>query len=149
MKKILKKWYLYLIIIAVIGLGFFLVYKLAFANENKNLIEININELQDKVNNEEDFVLVISQTGCPHCEQYLPELQKTIEKINFKVYLLNLSNIKTESDAKALSLIANISGTPTTLFFKNGKETTSLNRIVGYTNEKNIIARLESLGYID
>lgn len=127
--------------------GFILVYNLVAKKEEK-LIEITVPILESKIENKDTFVLVISQTGCSHCQQYLPELEKTLKEVNLNAFVLNVSNITSE-EGTTLNKYVNFSGTPTTLFFTNGVETTSLNRIVGYASKTKIKERLKSLGYID
>ena len=66
-------------------------------------------------------------------------------KINANI--LNISNLNQE-ETKKLAQYVNFSGTPTTIFFNEGKEKTTLNRLVGYANKDKIVERLKSLGYI-
>lgn len=149
MKNIKNNGLLYVIVVLVILLGVFLIYKLAFVhNEESKLIDIKVADLETKINNKEDFVLVISQTGCSHCEQYLPELDRTLKAVDYNAYVLNISGISSE-ESQTLSKYANFSGTPTTLFFNEGIEKTTLNRFVGYASQAKITERLKSLGYID
>ena len=130
-------------------LGIFLVYKLAFKDKSEsNKISINVSDLESKINNKETFMLVISQTGCSHCEQYLPELERTLKEVDFTAYELNVTGISKE-EGTTLNKYVNFSGTPTTIFFHEGEETTTLNRIIGYASKTKIIERLKSLGYID
>ncbi len=149
MKNIKKNWYLYLIILLVICFGAFLVYKFAFSEKisDTKLMDIKMADLEAKIENKESFILVISQTGCSHCEQYLPELDRTLKEINLEANVLNITNLSTEEKI-TLSKYANFSGTPTTLFFTDGEEKTSLNRIIGYASKAKIKERLSSLGYI-
>lgn len=153
MKNFLKNKMLFLIIIGVILLGIFLVYYFAtkedINNDNKNssnLVYINLNDLKNKINNQESFMLVVIQTGCPHCEQYIPILNEALNNYDFKANVINLSELK--DDLAEFKSLINISGTPTSIFFKNGVETTSLNRLVGSASQSTIIERLKSLGYI-
>ncbi len=140
---------LYGLIVIIIIAGIFLVYKLAFANkEESKLINSSVTEIETKINNKETFILVISQTGCSHCEQYLPELEKTLKEVNKEAYLLNITGLSNEN-ADTLNKYVNFSGTPTTIFFHDGQEKTTLNRIVGYASKAKIIERLQALGYID
>lgn len=153
MKNFLKNKMLFLIIIGVILLGIFLVYYFAtkedINNDTKNpsnLVYINLNDLKNKINNQESFMLVVIQTGCPHCEQYIPILNEALNNYDFKANVINLSELK--DDLAEFKSLINISGTPTSIFFKNGVETTSLNRLVGSASQSTIIERLKSLGYI-
>lgn len=146
--KFKNNWYLYIIIILAVLLGVFLVYKFAFSDKQAEtkLVNITVKDLENKVENKEDFILVITQTGCSHCKQYLPELDRTLKDMNLEASVLNISDLK-EEEKVSLAKIANFSGTPTTLFFTEGTEKTSLNRIVGYASKAKIKERLESLGY--
>lgn len=140
---------LYFLIAVIVVVGILLVYKLAFkTNENSNLTEITTTELENKINNKDTFVLVISQTGCSHCEQYLPELNRTLKEVNLTAFVVNLTNLSNE-EATTLNKYVNVSGTPTTIFYHEGVETTTLNRISGYAPKVKIKERLKSLGYID
>lgn len=136
------------VIVLVILLGAFFVYKLAFSDGTfTHLEDVSLSQLDTKITNKESFVLVITQTGCSHCEQYLPELNKTLEEYDLKANVLNITNLS-EEDSKKLSSYVNFSGTPTTIFFIDGEEKTTLNRLVGYASRDKIIERLKSLGYI-
>lgn len=137
-----------MIIVIIVLTGIFLVYKLAFGpDKNSNLVNIKVSDLESKIENKDTFILVLSQTGCSHCEQYLPELDRTLSQYNIKAYVLNITGIS-ESESKALAQYVNFSGTPTTVFFTDGTEKTTLNRFVGYASKAKIVERLKSLEYI-
>lgn len=149
MKNKTRNILLFLIIAIIVATGIFLVYKLAFTDKTESKLKnISVTELENKIENKETFVLVISQTGCSHCEQYLPELDRTLKEVNKEAYVLNVTGLDKENTA-TLSKYVNFSGTPTTIFFTEGIEKTTLNRIVGYASKTKIIERLKSLGYID
>lgn len=140
---------LYFLIAVIVVVGILLVYKLAFkTEENSNLTSITATELENKINNKDTFILVISQTGCSHCEQYLPELNRTLKEVNLNAFEINLTNLNSE-ETSILNKYVNVSGTPTTIFYHDGEEATTLNRISGYTPKTKIKERLKSLGYID
>lgn len=143
-----KNFKLYIIIAIVIIIGAILVYKLAFGDNSSSLVNISVSELETKIDKKNSFVLVISQTGCRHCEQYLPELDRTLSDYDMNAYVLNVSELSDEEN-KTLAQYVNFSGTPTTIFIENGEETTTLNRIVGYASKNKITERLKSLGYVD
>ena len=109
--------------------------------------ELTFNELESKLNNQDSFVLIITQTGCSHCEAYLPVVQNVSDKYKVDFYVLNRTNISDEERTK-LKNIANISGTPTTLFYTSGEEKSALNRLVGQTTEYRLVEKLTSEGYI-
>ena len=109
--------------------------------------ELTFNELESKLNNQDSFVLIITQTGCSHCEAYLPVVQNVSNKYKVDFYILNRTNISDEERTK-LKNIANISGTPTTLFYTSGEEKSALNRLVGQATEYRLVEKLTSEGYI-
>lgn len=139
---------LYILIVLVVLTGVFLVYRLAFfEDKNGSLVNIRVSDLENKIKNKDTFILVLSQTGCSHCEQYLPELERTLKEYDLKAYVLNITN-NSDDESKTLGKIVNFSGTPTTVFFTEGKEKTTLNRFIGYSSKSKIVERLKSLGYI-
>lgn len=109
--------------------------------------ELTFNELESKLNSQDSFVLIITQTGCSHCEAYLPVVQNVSNKYKVDFYVLNRTNISDEERTK-LKNIANISGTPTTLFYTSGEEKSALNRLVGQATEYRLVEKLTSEGYI-
>ena len=148
MENISKNFKLYIIIGILILIGALLVYKFAFTNDETSLTNISVSELETKINNKDTFILVISQTGCSHCEQYLPELDRTLVEYDMEAYVINVTELS-DKENKKLSKYVNFSGTPTTVFLQEGEEKTTLNRIVGYASKNKIVKRLKSLGYID
>lgn len=111
-----------------------------------NLERIDYNDLKEKVKNEETFILEISQDNCSHCEEFTPRLKNILDTYNIKAYNLNLTYLS-KDDYDELNKDYNIEGTPTTIFFKKGKELTN-NRINGSTSDKKLINILKRLGYI-
>ena len=139
---------LYIIIVIIVLFGAFLVYKFAFAEEDyTNLVSISLNELETKLDNKETFILVISQTGCSHCQQYLPELDRTLKTYSLTANVLNITDLS-EDESNTLSQHFNFSGTPTTIFIHDGEEKTTLNRLVGYASKAKVVERLKALEYI-
>lgn len=136
---------LIILIVLMIVIGIFLIPR---NKEESKLISVSVNELETKMNNQETFILVISQTGCSHCQQYLPELDRTLKDLDLNAYVLNISNINEEENT-TLNKYVHFSGTPTTIFITEGTEATTLNRIVGYASKTKIMERLKSLGYTD
>ena len=117
------------------------------ASNKDNVVFITYDELEKKVNNKEDFVLVVTQEGCSHCKNYAPTVKKVANKYDYKIYDLNLTKLS-DDENKKISTIANVSGTPTTIFFKKGVEESTLNRINGETSEEKLATKLKKLGYI-
>jgi predicted bacteriocin transport accessory protein len=147
-KKILITGILLVIILSITGLvyaGRTLNQKTE--NEEKHLIKIEFSDLEEKINNKETFILLLSQESCSHCAQYKPILKKILANHNIYAYELEIDKLSNKENAK-LKDVANISGTPTTIFIENGTETNTSTRLVGTKNASQIENRLKALGYI-
>ena len=142
-KIILAIAFLLLIGIVIIGL---LLFK--SINKYSNITSITPSNLEEKINNKETFIVVITQTGCMHCENYLPEFNRTLKELQLEAYQLNVTGLSNE-ESTILNKYINFSGTPTTIFYRNGEEGTTLTRISGYASSTKIKERLKSLGYIE
>lgn len=145
----MKKRYLIIgAIVLAILLGIILYFSLK-PKEN-NLIEISGAELLQKIENKETFILVFSQTGCIHCQDYKPILNRVLTENNIKAYEINRTNLSKEdaSIKNKIDELFHIDGTPMTLFINDGEEKTTLNRISGSTNYTNLKKILKERGFI-
>ncbi len=115
--------------------------------EDKYFQELKIDELIEKCENKESFILVISQTTCSHCAEYKPRFKKILAKHKITAYYLEKDLLNEEEEAK-LNEIANISGTPTTVFIEEGVEPSTSTRLVGAKSSDSIESRLKAMGYI-
>ncbi len=143
----LKKTYLIIVgIILTILLGTILYFTLK-PKEN-NLIEIDGTEL---LKNKETFILVFTQTGCVHCSEYKPILNRVLTENNIKAYEINRNNLEKEEETikNKVNELFNINGTPMTLFINDGEEKTTINRISGSTNYTNLKNILKERGFIE
>lgn len=148
-----KKILIFLGIILVVGAIIAIVYAAITLNKQQNLedsylIELTYKELEEKINNKDSFVLVYTQTTCAHCHDYKPILKRTLAKVNLYAYEIVLDKLNKEEKAK-LNDIANVSGTPTTIFIKDGQEINSSSRLVGIQQEEKLINKFKYLGYIE
>lgn len=138
------------IILAALGLfGYaIIVSAIETAAKDKTLIELSYKELEKKINNKDTFILVITQTKCSHCAQYKPVLKEVLYEYDLKAYEVDEEKLSKKELGK-LKNIANISGTPTTVFIVDGEEVTTSSRLRGgITNKNIIIKRLKAQGYI-
>lgn len=116
--------------------------------ENKTYettVEISYDEYTEKIKNKDSFILLLYQTGCSHCESFEPTLDEIIKYYNLEIYALNLAEL---SD-KEYSLVKNktfVSGTPTTVVFKEGSYKT---KIVGDKETTDVLDFLIENGYLE
>ena len=151
--KMKKKFLIFLGIALSLGAIGAIVYASITLNkqqelEDSYLIELSYNELVKKIENKDSFVLVYTQTTCSHCIEYKPILKKTLYKNKLYGYEIVIDKLNTEEKAK-LKDIANVSGTPTTIFIKDGVEISTSSRLTGIQTEDKLTNRFKYLGYIE
>lgn len=132
MKKIIS--ILFLIIVC---------FSLTGCSDSDVVTEIEYSDLEEKINNKDSFILEIVQTGCSHCEEFTPRFRAVLKDKNITAYSLNLYNLNDEDREKFNDLTTSVSGTPTVLYFENGKETS--NRIYGAVPNEKIEDFLEKI----
>ena len=124
-------------------IGIFIVFLIGCGNSNNTITEIDYSKLEDLIDSKESFILEIVQTGCSHCEEFLPRFKAVLKTNDLTAYYLNLYNL-TEEDAKKFNeLTTSVSGTPTVLYFKDGKETS--HKINGAVSNEKIEEFLEKI----
>ena len=111
------------------------------------LQEIKYSEVVEKVENKENFILLLSQTTCTHCMDFKPKLKKVANKYKITVYYLETDLLSKEENA-TLKERFSFRGTPQTLFVVDGEEKTAATRIDGDVSEEKIISKFKSNGYI-
>ena len=126
----------------IIVLGVFLLTGCA----SNHVKEINYSELKDMIKNKQSFIVVVTQTGCSHCIEYEPNYKSAMEENDIIGYNLNITKMS-KNDYDKFRKEHDFSGTPTTLFFKKGKEVFS-SRIVGSASVKEVNREIKRLGYV-
>lgn len=137
MKKITKY-----LLIAFIG-----VILLSGCSKKNHITDITLNELKNKIENKDTFALYVGNEGCPHCVSYRPVLETVLDEYNIDIYHLD-NSLLTEDEVSEMKNYINISGTPTVVFFTDGEEETTLNRITGEVSKEVTIQKFKDNGYI-
>ena len=146
----MKKKFIIIGIIVIIALviGILFLAKKEKSNAQSYLVELTKDKLEEKINNKDSFILVITREGCSHCAEYMPVLTNVLRDNQVTGYYVDLATLS-DGDKKYLNSIANVSGTPTTIFIEDGEEKTVVNRIVGTATRSTIEEKLKSLDYIE
>ncbi|MEG0826259.1 MAG: thioredoxin fold domain-containing protein [Bacilli bacterium] len=111
--------------------------------------EISYDKLTKMIEAKENFILMISSSVCPHCDQF----KLTLEEIN-KKYHINIKYIdiyKLENEPQKIEKIKKLfpyTGTPTTINIIDGKEQNNLSRIDGARDYIDTKEKLIKWGYI-
>lgn len=137
---------LFVILMSVLIIALVSVIVIFRKNDTKFLQEISVSELKTKLNNNESFVLYVKQENCSHCLEFTPVMEKVTAQYQYAIYMINLTNLGDDKDE--FNNLVTITGTPTTIFYKNGKELSESTRIVGSKSKSSVIEKLKSLGYL-
>lgn len=86
-----------------------------------NLIETTDLQLNEKINNEDKFVLYVYGDTCKYCEKFYPILDKVLQENNVKAY--QICSDKNDDYFNMISqvLAEKFQGTPAVYFYENGK----------------------------
>ena len=131
------------ILVIILGILLFVNGK----SSKYGLFELKYDDVIEKFNNKEDFVLVISQTTCEHCISYKPVLRSVSKKYKIKTYYIDV-DLLNDKETEELKKYVSYSDTPSTLFIKDGTESTRANRIVGEATEEKIVSKLKQNNFI-
>lgn len=110
--------------------------------------EIEYKDLVNKIENDESFIVLISQTTCNHCMSFKPKIEKVANKYKLDIYYIDVDLIGKDKSLELKSYI-NFEGTPVTVFIKNGEESSAATRINGDASIDKIEKKLKSNGFID
>ncbi len=141
-KKNIKFLVCFILVIVGFAIGFLLY------SSNDNLIKLNYDEVMEKIDNKESFVLCISRTTCSHCSNFKPKLKKVANKYDIKIYYTDIDEYNEKEVSDFSSVISFDGGTPVTLFIKNGGEKTTATRIEGDVPTSKITDKLKKNGFI-
>lgn len=137
MKKILSIIIIIMVIVCLTGCD----------KGNKYIKEVSLDKVKEMLANKKTFALYIGNKNCSHCNAYRPTLDKVLEDYKITIYHLDNSKLSDKEYEEFKSYI-NISGTPTIVFITDGEEETTINRIVGETDEESTIEYFRTNGYI-
>ena len=116
-------------------------------NQSEHLKKISYSELENKMNNREDFILLISNLYCSHCNSFKPKFIEVLNNYNITAYEIDLSTLE-PGDREKLDNKIDFNGTPTTIFIEKGVENDINKRIIGDTTREVIIEKLKNANYI-
>lgn len=140
-----KKAIILAIVCLVILIGALILDKVLSKNYFQ---ELKYNQVVEKIENKESFVLLVSQTECSHCLTYKPKLENVANDEKLYIYYIDV-DLLSDDERNELKEYFTFSGTPTTIFFINGEEKTAATRINGDASQEKILRKLESNGFID
>lgn len=143
-----KKNYLVIggIILIAIIIGVIVWYNVS--SGSKNFIKLNYNEILEKIDNKESFILCVSASECTHCKSYKPKLKKISNDYDIKIYYTDVDKFNDGDYEEFKDKFSFDGGTPTTMFFKDGEERTTATRIEGDISIERTIDKFKKNGFI-
>ena len=144
-----KKNFFIVFFVLIIAMAFFL---LTYNSNNKSsgeLIEVNYDKLVDMVDNNDSFILVVSQSTCSHCATYKPKLIDISGEYGIDISYINYDTEDEDTQKQFLKEFKLSGATPTTMFIKDGKEASMLNRLEGDLAEDRVIQKFVKMGFIE
>lgn len=82
--------------------------------------EISIDDLEEKLTQQEEFILYIGRETCPYCREFVPKLTEVVEETNATVLYLDSE----EDPTGKIGLFRQASGlktVPSLTYFKQGQ----------------------------
>ena len=133
-----------IVLIIIATLGLILISNIS--KSNGKLEKITYKQINEKLDNKEDFILIVSRTDCSHCISYKPKIEQIAKKYNIIIYYIDFDE---ENKKEKFLEEFNLDGsTPITMFIRDGKETSVLNRLEGDLEEEKVIERLKKMKFI-
>ncbi len=125
----------------------FMVIFISGCGKRTTYDEISYNEFKKLVENKESFPLVIGSSTCSACSLFRPTMEAFIKKYDIDVKYIDISKLS-EDENNEFTTIIGFKSTPTTVFFKDGEQTSVYDRIVGSEDMNTVISSYKRMGYI-
>lgn len=135
------------IIILTIVCALFFLTTGCVNNKLNGYTKISYTEFNEKKENGDTFPLVIGSSTCSACATYEVIMKQFIEGNQVEIFYIDLSDVS-EDEYNNLKTEISFTGTPTTVFYQDGKLTSYYNRIDGAEDIDNIQKYLEKNNYI-
>lgn len=137
-----------IVVIAIILIAFILIATLS--NTNKaNLISLTYKQVEEKIDNEDSFILVVSQSTCTHCTTYKPKLEKISNDYDIDIFYIDYDLENKDTQKEFLEEFDLDGSTPITIFIKDGKQTNLFDRLEGDVSESKAIEKFKEMGFIE
>ncbi|MEI4804415.1 thioredoxin family protein [Bacillus sp. FJAT-51639] len=116
----MKKMFLFGGIVIALLIAIFAVSNIEQKEETKTdyyTNKISLDDIRKNIQEKKDQTIYFYQTSCPHCHKVSPIIVPMAKDMNIDMKVIDLEN-----EPKAVWDEFKITGTPTTIHFKEGKE---------------------------
>ncbi len=115
--------------------------------KSKDYISLSYADFNSKLDNKDSFVVIFGSDTCSACAKYKESMKKVMKDYNVDIYYVNIANLSEEDYSKMYSKYV-ITSTPTTIFIKDGLETSTYDRINYAASYSDIVSNLKKHGMI-
>lgn len=112
----------------------------------KTYTYISYDDFMLKMDAGDSFMITYVSRTCSACTDQKKILTEVMNKQNMDVYLIEAETL-TEAQFNHLVELFDIQYTPTTIFIKDGVETSVMDRLIGYQTYDTIVSKLPKIGY--
>lgn len=116
-------------------------------NKLDSYTSITYTKFNEKKENGDSFPLVIGSSTCSACATYKVVMEQFIENNQVEIFYIDLSNVSEEEYNKLKTEIS-FTGTPTTVFYQEGKLTSFYNRLDGAESIEDVKKYMGENNYI-
>ncbi len=106
--------------------------------------KISYDDYEKLIDNKESFILELMKDDCTACQSFKPKLKEVADEYKIEIKYINTDDLTT----KQLESFG-ISGTPTVIFYIDGKEESTAARINGNVSKDKIISKFKASGFIE
>lgn len=107
---------------------------MVLTGSEEGLTKIDYTTYRDKINNNENFIVIIERTGCSFCEKYMPIVEEVASERKIPIYYIDTNDLTTAEYEKLeksnLYLRRENWGTPTTLLLSGSNVAASIGEYV-------------------
>jgi len=134
-----------IVIIAIFAIGGteakIIELPVALSGDEVGSIKIDYSTYESKINNNENFIIVIERTGCSYCEMYMPVIEEASNELSIPVYYIDTADLSSEEFTSLSNSNTYLKrekwGTPTTLLMSGS---TVLADIGGYVEKESFVS---------
>lgn len=134
--------------IGTIMLAILIIFGLSGCKKYTTYTEISYTQLKEKMEAKDTFVLVVGAAHCSACKEYKTTMEEIIHDKQIEIFYIDMDNLTEEEDAKLYSEFV-VTSTPTTIFFKDGEQTRTYDRITGAADYQKVEKALIKQGFLE
>ena len=127
-----------------------IVLLIVFTNWNKNneyLKDVTYSKLKTKLKIKKVLFCILEIEFCSYCKLFEPKLRAVANEYKLVIYKIDTATMTTDENQEFKGLVGSV-GTPTVVFFYDGVESGTSNRMNGNISKDKIIDKLKINDYI-